>query len=111
MTRDSFVSRFGEDQAARIEACAEEHSNGINSENKGADPFKWACLIAIGYSCVSDARFAEYHGITVPNDEFRAWCLSDGDLGSHDGDCDYVALLAGAYDSYIKKERTRTKLA
>jgi len=38
--RNSFAENFGEDQAAALEAAANHHDNGINSErDRGSDPF------------------------------------------------------------------------
>jgi len=98
--RNSFVETFSEDQAMRIEQAAYYHLNGINSANKGSDPFKWACLIVIGYQCVE--KYPKDHSITVSQDDFKKWCLEHGELGSHDGDCDYIALFCGMYSEYIK---------
>jgi hypothetical protein len=91
--RDSFEARFGADQADAIVAAAEGHHPG---DNRGSDPFKWAALIALGFQCVE--RYADSHGITVTNEEFREWCVADGDLGTHDGDFDYLAAFVGTYE-------------
>lgn len=100
--RDSFVARFGEDQAAAIEAAADEHANGINDSNKGSDPFKWAVSLVIGYECASKDRYRKYHGITAPWDEVHDWIKTDADLASHDGDVDYLALVCGSYNEYMQ---------
>lgn len=94
----AFAERFGEDQASAIMAAAEQHQNGVH-DNRGSDPFKWAILIAVGHECMS--RYASEHGITVDIDEVKAWCVERADLGSHDGDCDYLALLCGAYEGWL----------
>lgn len=99
--REAFVAKFGEDQAAAIEAAANEHANGVNDQNKGTDPFKWALLIAIGYQCAEKASYREYHGIAAPWDEVKQWMKDHADLASHDGDCDYLSLLAGSYNEYM----------
>ena len=99
--RASFVERFGEDQAAAIEAAAEKHENGINSVNKGSDPFKWACLIAIGYQCAEVGSYREEHGITAPWGEVRQWLKESAELHTHNGDCDYLALMCGKYNEYM----------
>lgn len=101
--RNSFVALFGEEQACRIEAAANEHKNGIHDE-PGSDPFKWACLIAIGHECISRPRFREHHKIAVPFDEFKAWAVEHGDFASHDGQYDYIAMFAGIYNEYMKKD-------
>lgn len=100
--RESFVEIFGKEQAHRIELAANEHSNDVNSTSKGADPFKWAVLVCIGYECVSRPSFAQYHQITIGQDKFKEWCLEHGELGTHDGDSDYLALFCGTYEPYLK---------
>ena len=99
--RESFVARFGEDQAKAIEDAAEMHKNGVH-DNPGSDYFKWAILIAIGHECLS--RFATSHGITVAEEDVRTWALEEGDLGSHDGDFDYLAAAVGAYKGWVREE-------
>jgi hypothetical protein len=99
--RGSFVEHFGEDQAALLESAANQHDNEIHP-NRGSDPFKWACLICIGYDCVK--RCAEYHGLSVDPEEFRTWCVEHGELASHDGDCDFLSLATGEYASFVKME-------
>lgn len=101
--RASFVERFSESDAAAIMAAAIEHENGVH-DNRGSDPFKWALLIAIGHECIG--RYAEHHGITVAEEDVRHWAVESADLRSHDGDCDYLALLAGAYDSWLAEEES-----
>lgn len=98
--RESFVELFGEQQASAIEAAAEGHKNGVH-DKKGSDPFKWACLIAIGYQCVE--KFGQSHGITVPFDEFKAWAIEHGEFASHDGDFDYISAFCGHYNEYMQK--------
>jgi len=100
--RTKFVEEFGESQARRIERAAESHGNGINNKNKGSDPFKWALLICLGYQCVEVARYKKYHGITIGWGNFKKWIKNHGELGSHDGDCDYLALFCGTYNEFIK---------
>jgi hypothetical protein len=99
--REAFAEKFGEDQAQLIEAAAESHANGVNSENRGSDPFKWALLIAIGYQCAEIDSYRDYHGITAPWTDVKQWMIDHGDLGSHDGDGDYLAALAGSYGEYM----------
>ncbi len=102
--RDAFAERFGKDQADAIVAAAESHENGTNSENKGADPFKWALLIAIGYQCSEVDRYRDHHGITAPWDDVKQWIVDNADLGSHDGDCDYLCAFGGGYADFVKAE-------
>lgn len=98
--RVAFVEAFGEANAAAVENAARGHMNGIH-DNQGSDPFRWAIAICIGNECLG--RYAEDHGITATPEELRAWVLEHGDLASHDGDVDYLALLAGAYDGWVKQ--------
>lgn len=94
--RTSYVKEFGEEQAKALENAAQEHKNGVNDKT-GSDPFKWAVLIAIGFQCVEEERFRNYHGIDVPLEAFKKWAKLHGELASHDGDFDYLAMAAGAY--------------
>lgn len=99
-TYTAFAHRFGQDQADAIMAAAESHKNGVH-DNPGSDPFKWALLIAIGHECFTHEHYRPYHGITADPDEIREWVRAEADLGTHDGDCDYLALLAGAYEPFL----------
>jgi hypothetical protein len=99
--RAAFAARFGEANAAAIESAATEHKNGVH-DNPGSDPFKWALLIAIGSECIT--RFAGSHEITADPDEVKAWAYENADLASHDCDCDYLALMCGMYEGWVKVE-------
>jgi hypothetical protein len=113
--RDTFTARFGEEQAAKIEEAAQAHyaenettlavelpflRSPHGRDNFGSSPFRYWFLLAIGHECVT--RFADEHGITVPESDLRAWALGDGQLGDHDGDIpDYVAIISGRYDGWV----------
>ena len=99
--RPLFVNLFGEDQAFAIEKAAEEHDNEVHTK-RGSDPFKWALLICIGYQCIEVERFRKGHGIKASYMELKEWIREVADLGSHNGDCDYLALASGKYNQYIK---------
>ena len=101
--RESFVKHFGEEQAKLLECAANEHDSDVHSK-RGSDPFKWAILICIGYQCISKIRYRKHHGIKITEKAFKKWCLQYGELASHDGDCDYLALFCGVYQKYIPKE-------
>jgi len=101
--RNSYVERFGEQQAAALEDAAVEHNNDVHP-NKGSDPFKWVVLICIGYECVEKPDFAKHHGITVPWADFKSWAIANGELKTHDGDCDYIALFVGKYNEFVGAE-------
>lgn len=103
--RASFVERFGEDQAVALEAAAEEHKNGVH-DNKGSDPFKWVLCICIGYECFTEEHYRAYHGVTAAADEIRDWAVECADLGTHNGDSDYIALFSGIYDAYLSEAST-----
>jgi hypothetical protein len=97
--RELFVERFGEANAAAIEAAAEKHANGVNSNNRGSDPFRWAICICIGYECITE--YSEENGIKADPAEIRAWVVEHGDLRNHDGDLDYLGLMVGAYGPWM----------
>lgn len=102
--RDSFVARFGEDEAQRFEAAANQHGNGLNYARKGSDPFKWVVAIVIGYQCAEVEGYRGIHGITSSWDEVKDWIKTDANLASHDGDVDYLSVFAGVYNEYVGKE-------
>ena len=90
-----------------MEGAAKYHENGVNSKCKGDDPFKWALVICIGYQCCEKSDYREYHGITAPWDEIKAWIKAHGHLDTHNGDCDYLALFAGVYNEFLPEKETQ----
>jgi len=105
MIRNTFVKKFGESQAIKIEYAAMSHKNGINDRNYGKDRFKWALLICIGYECIS--KYRDYHGITIPYKKLKKWIVDNARLDLHDGDCDYISLAAGIYNEFMPKKQVR----
>jgi len=101
--KESFIKKFGKEEAEKIEKAAQEHENGVNNGNKGRDPFKWAILICLGYECISKDGYRDYHGITTPWPELKKWIKRSAKLHTHDGDCDYLSLFAGVYNEYMPK--------
>jgi hypothetical protein len=101
--RKSFVEQFGEEQAQRIEEAAYGHKNGAH-DHMGSDPFKWAILICIGYECFTEDDYRMEHRITAPAQEIKEWAKKNGNLDTHDGDVDFLALFDGSYDEYMPKE-------
>lgn len=101
--RESYVQTFGEQEAAALEAAAEEHKNGVHDEY-GTDPFRWAVVIAIGYQCAEVPQYRNHHGIKAPWEDIRQWIIDHGDLANHDGDVDYLSLMAGKYTEYVEVE-------
>lgn len=99
--RDSYVETFGEAEARALEAAAQEHKNGIH-DNPGSDPFRWAVVIAIGYQCAEVDSYRDSHGIHAPWEEIKQWIIDHGDLAAHDGDVDYLSLMAGKYTEYVE---------
>lgn len=97
--RDQFVRDFSEQTALAIEAAAEQHENGLHPD-KGSDPFKWSLMLVISYQCITKYRAA--HGIKPSAKRLTAWIKDHADMSSYDGDVDMLALLAGAYDPYVK---------
>jgi hypothetical protein len=103
--RDSFVKHFGQHNAICVENCAHEHRNGINNQNTGSDPFKHALLLVIGYQCIE--KYAVYHKFDmskISRFRFERWCVEHAHLDTHDGDCDYISLIAGIYNKFMPKK-------
>ena len=105
--RQSYVEHFGEEQASAIERAAEEHKNQVSGTERGSDQFKWAILMAIGFECPTRKEFREYHGITVPVAEFKAWCKEHGQLDTHEGCPDYISLFCGTYNEYMPEKQVQ----
>ncbi len=103
-TRESFVKRFNEETAQAIEAAADEHKNGVH-DRAGSDPFRWAIAICLGYECMSKESYRNYHGITPPWDDLKAWIKTDGDLVNHDGEFDYIAAFIGVYSEFVPEKK------
>lgn len=101
-TRESFVTRFGESQAASIEAAADMHrAELLEGDKAGSDPFRDAIVICVGFECMSLDSYRDHHGITPSWIDLRDWIRSEGNLGDHDGPVDYLAMFAGAYTDLI----------
>ena len=69
-TRESFVERFGEEDAARMEAAAEGHKNGVH-DSPGSDPFRWAIAVCIGYQCFEVDRYRKCHGFKASFEDIK----------------------------------------
>ena len=100
--REQFEKDFGKKQANAVMAAAEYHKNGVH-DKMGSDPFRWAIAICLGYQCMEKDRFREYHGITIPWETVKEWIKVHGDLKNHDGDSDYLSLLCGVYNEFVKE--------
>jgi hypothetical protein len=109
--KEKFIKDFGIELANKVEECAEYHANGINSKNRGSDPFKWAWLICIGYECFEKEKYRKFHKIPPePSWEvLKSWLKKYGKLGTHDGDFDYIALFCGRYSEFVISNK-RSKL-
>lgn len=100
--RDGFVEVFGEDMAKAVETAAYQHAEPREPKGAGSDPFKWALCIAIGFECVSQPKFMAAHKINPEaGPAIKQWVVEHGELGSHDGDLDYLALVAGVYQDWM----------
>jgi len=95
---ENFAAHFGMEQAEAVLAAGFMHNNDVHND-PGSDIFRWAVLLCIGYECFT--RFRDDHGITVPEEDLRKWVLEEAELLIHDGDCDYLGLIAGAYDTWL----------
>lgn len=117
--RDTFVARFGEEQAQAIEAAARQHFDSDGGfggthadDNFGSQPFRYWFLKAIGYECVTRDDFRAEHGITADVVAMQCWAQSpfEGNLVEHDGDVpDYLAVMAGAYRDWIPEGDTASQ--
>lgn len=103
--RDSFVARFGEDQAARFEDAANGHVGDLLAiqigDERGSDPFKWVLLQVISFQCAEVESYRRHHSITAPWEEVKAWIKSEAKLGQHDGAYDAVGLMSGCYSEFL----------
>lgn len=100
--RLSFVDRFGEAEASRIEEAAAMHYGWHMMREEisaGSDPFRTCIAICIGFECLSTYR--EDHGIEASEEDLRSWVIEHGDLKNHDGDFDGLALLIGEYQNWM----------
>jgi len=104
--RTRFVKDFDEQTAVAIEQAAAYHSDAFYpNQNKGSDPFRWALLMCIGFECMKIEQYRSYHGITPPWQKLNAWIIKYGNFAKHDGGCDTLAALAGAYQDYIPNNK------
>jgi hypothetical protein len=97
-----FCKVFGFSEADKLIAAALYHSNGVNNQNLGTDPFKWVLLINVGYQCVEVNRYRKWHAIKIKWKKFKQWLIDHGkEIGEHDGDMDFLAMMAGAYNFFL----------
>lgn len=89
----------------RLEAAAYDHATPREEHRgTGSDPFKWVLCITIGYACFTNERFKEAHGITTPTQALKEWIIEHGELETHDGDFDTLAMIGGIYNEYVKPQ-------
>ena len=100
--KERFIKQFGDEEANKIIDAALSHGNGVNNNNYGSSKFRWAITICLGYDCMTTYR--DDHGIKPPWEELKQWIKDYADLGSHDGDVDYISAFCGVYDEFINKE-------
>ena len=104
--RQSFVDRFGEADALRVEDAAVEHAKEANSKNRGDDEFRWAILICIGSECLT--RFRAYHKIKAGQEAIHSWIVDNKQyLLKHKGDVDYLMLALGGYNFLLGDDDAR----
>lgn len=106
--RESFVARFGEAVAVKVEEAALNHLaegplphlNPHAEDKWGEDPFQYLFMVCIGRDCLT--RWRKYHGIDAEYEDLLDWCVKEGNLHDYQGDMpDFIALLAGAYNIWI----------
>ena len=104
--RESFVAKFGENEARLIELAAGQHKRPTKL---GSDPFRTAIVICISYECIS--RFGEYHMFAAPKEEVEKWIQEEAHLEEHNGDIDFLILFTGGYNKYVPmKEKENENL-
>ena len=114
--RDSFVARFSEDTAFKIEQASLFHAvednpvdnilgnGGHGSDNWGSDPFRYHLLNCIGHECFEVDVYRTYHGFTQTESlvDIHAWVVANADLSSFDGDHpDHLSRVLGVYDGWV----------
>ena len=100
-----FAEKFGREEADRILLVGLTHrrEHFFRTDAKlGSDPFKGALAFVIGMECVT--KYAKEHGFKLDPAEFKAWVIEHGEMRSHDGDFDGLALLAGSYNEWLAAE-------
>jgi hypothetical protein len=106
--RTSFVERFGEENAVRVEEAALMHLGegpaphlDVHADDKwGPDPFAYLFLVCIGRDCFT--RWRTWHNMGFEYEEVLAWALENANLHAYEGDLpDYLAMMAGAYNPWI----------
>lgn len=87
---DSFVARFGAEDAAKMFAAAREHATddaqglatlaellaGVRPQEPDGGSFVWALAMCISYECLE--RFREAHGFSATTDALKDWFRSEG---------------------------------
>ncbi len=78
--RDSYVAKFGEQEATAIEAAANQHADRGDTIHtyKEGDRFKWALCVTSDFGCYEDYR--KEHGIEAPADQIKKFALEECDL-------------------------------
>ena len=103
--RASFVAQFDKVEAKLIERAAQEHKDGIGvAAHKGESPFRWALTVVIGFDCVNNETYRQYHGITLDPEEFASWCRHHAQLRSFTDGGDMLGMLGGHYQRYLAPE-------
>jgi hypothetical protein len=101
--REKFVARFGEDNAAAVEAAGRGHAEELirpDGIDQGSDPFRTWVVFCIGFECLTKYRVD--HGITADSEDLRRFVREEADLRHHDGDFDALGLLVGAYEDWME---------
>lgn len=98
--RESFVEKFGEEDAKRAEAAAMDHKSFRNfdeAKGYGSNKFRWCVLMVISFECAGEYR--DHHGFeVVSEDTLKTWMVEHvEEFNAHDGDIDFLALMCGAY--------------
>lgn len=102
-----FIKDWGKELADKVKEAAESHRNEVNGKNIG-EYFKWALLICIGYQCLEIPEYREYHNIPNLNwNKMKKWIRDNAELGTYQGDCDYLSIFSGKYNYFMPKQKSK----
>jgi len=103
-----FIEEFGEEAYQKLKEAACYHIG--DTDKRWKNNFKQAILIPIGYECIKNPRYREFHKIpkSLTWKKFKAWLIKHREeilkLKIDCDDIDFLGALAGEYDFLLKGE-------